>query len=96
MPFIAGLICLGCIVLALPYLGRKGAFRVLLVMAIAVVGFVFLWWLAVPVAVIFGLGYMAKKLFLSSPDPYIESEPESDSGGVNPSYSSRDDYGPGI
>ena len=96
MPFIAGLICLVCIVLALPYLGRKGTFRVLLVMAIAVVGFIFLWWLAVPVAVIFGIGYIAKKLFLNSPDPYIEPEPKSNSGGVSPSNSSRDDYGPGI
>jgi len=84
MPFIFALILIGCIVLALPYLKGKDILKVLLGMACIGLGVVFLWWLAMPIAIIWFIFLVAKRNYRSHSDAEFKKYSDDlDSGKID-------------
>ena len=76
MGIIAALICLFCILISIPYLGKKSIFKVLGIIALTCLGIGLLWWAAIPIFIITAIVVIARNLFKHSgpdDDPYKET-----------------------
>lgn len=64
MAFLGALICLVLIIISLPYMRGKDVLRTIGIMALTVVGALFLWWLAVPLLVIWAVVIIVRNVYV--------------------------------